>query len=371
MKTFFNLVQEVQKPGRCHRCGGCVAFCTAINFGALELDEDGKPRYKDMEKCIECGICYEMCPEIEALEEEIRRKTAWSAPIGRVIETTVAKAKDAVIRQNATDGGVVTAILLNLFEMGRIDGAIVTRQTSFLQREPMVAETREDIINSAGFHFDTSHGTALFSEKYSTFSPSILAFEPMVKKGLRRVAFVGTPCQIEAVRKMESMGVVPSDSIKYHFGLFCTGNFVFGRKQQEMLAEKGGFKWSEVAKINVKDSFYVHLKSGPIIEIPLSELDFMKRYACRFCGDYAAEFADISFGGIGAAEGWTTVITRSPVGRAVFADAREKSLDVFMYEDDPKFATKALEKVIAASMGKKSMAAGHRNQMTRTVNVKE
>ncbi|MGD9097648.1 MAG: 4Fe-4S dicluster domain-containing protein, partial [Desulfobacterales bacterium] len=63
MKTFFNLVQEVQKPGFCHHCGGCVSFCTAINYAALEMDPDGKPRYRDIEKCIECGLCYAICPE--------------------------------------------------------------------------------------------------------------------------------------------------------------------------------------------------------------------------------------------------------------------------------------------------------------------
>src|SRR5512139_1970143 len=73
MKTFFNLIQEVQKPGLCHHCGGCVTFCTAINYGALELGEDGKPRYKDIEKCIECGLCYSICPEIHELEEETKR----------------------------------------------------------------------------------------------------------------------------------------------------------------------------------------------------------------------------------------------------------------------------------------------------------
>lgn len=32
-----------------------MTSCTAINYGALELGEDSKPRYKDVEKCIECG----------------------------------------------------------------------------------------------------------------------------------------------------------------------------------------------------------------------------------------------------------------------------------------------------------------------------
>jgi coenzyme F420 hydrogenase subunit beta len=48
MKSFTNLIQDVQKPGLCHRCGGCVTFCSAVNFGALELDPEGKPRYADM-----------------------------------------------------------------------------------------------------------------------------------------------------------------------------------------------------------------------------------------------------------------------------------------------------------------------------------
>jgi len=56
MKTFFDLIQEIQKPGLCHRCGGCVTFCSAVNYGALELDVEGKPRYGEIEKCIECGL---------------------------------------------------------------------------------------------------------------------------------------------------------------------------------------------------------------------------------------------------------------------------------------------------------------------------
>jgi coenzyme F420 hydrogenase subunit beta len=39
MKTFTDLIQEVQEKGLCHHCGGCVSFCTAINYGALELEK--------------------------------------------------------------------------------------------------------------------------------------------------------------------------------------------------------------------------------------------------------------------------------------------------------------------------------------------
>jgi coenzyme F420 hydrogenase subunit beta len=370
METFFNLVQEVQKPGLCHRCGGCVTFCTAVNYGALELDTDGKPRYKDMEKCIECGLCYCICPEIDELEEETKRKAVWSAPFGRIIETGVARAKDPEIRGKATDGGVVTALLLHLFDTGRIDGAIVTKPCGPFQRRPKLAVSRDEISEAAGFYFDTCHGMAKMSDKYVTYS-SIEEFAPMIKKGLRRVALVGTPCQIKAFRRMEVLGIVPSDSIKYCLGLFCSGNFIFGEEQKQRLALDHQFNWEDVKKLNVKESFMVHLKNGDIRAIPLENLDFMKRYACKYCPDYSAEFADISFGGIGAEEGWTTLITRTPLGRAIYADATGTALEAYHSDQNPNFATDALAKVTEWSVKKQQAAARNRLGLGKqSVNIK-
>ena len=87
MKTFHNLIEDVQKPGLCHRCGGCVTFCTAVNYGALVLDAEGQPGYGDEDKCIECGLCYSICPEIDELDAETQKKLGWAPPIGRIIET--------------------------------------------------------------------------------------------------------------------------------------------------------------------------------------------------------------------------------------------------------------------------------------------
>jgi len=364
MKTFFHLVQEVQKPGLCHRCGGCVTFCTAINYGALELDAEGKPQYADMEKCIECGLCYAICPEIQELEEETKRLVAWSAPMGRIIETSVLRARQAQIREQATDGGVVTALLVHLFDSGRIDGAIVTRQINPYQREPFLALTRQDILDSAGFHIDTSHGMKRFSDRYLTYA-SIEELQPVLAKGLRRVAFVGTPCQIKSVRKMQAMEIVPSESIAYCLGLFCSGNFLFGPEQRDKLAELGGFSWDKVRKMNIKDSFQVHLTSGEIKNIDLDQLAFMKRVACRYCPDYTAEYADLSFGGLGAEEGWTTVLARTPLGRAILADAKEENLEECDHRIHPKYATQAFKAAMDWSEDKKSRAEEHRQELGR------
>jgi coenzyme F420 hydrogenase subunit beta len=370
MKTFFNLIQEVQKPGLCYRCGGCAAFCTAINYGALKIDGNGKPVYDDIEKCVECGICYSICPEINDLDEETKRKAAWSEPMGRVIETTVARAADMQVREKATDGGAVTALLLHLFDRNRIDGAIVTRPVGRFRRQPFLATTRDEIAGSAGLFFDAFQGTEEFNDEYMTYS-SIREFDTMIKKGLKRVALVGTPCQIKSVRKMQVLNLIPSDCIRICFGLFCSGNFTFGAKEQKKLADMAGICWEDVSRINMKDRLIITLNSGDKKSISLEDMESMKRYACHYCSDYSAEFADISFGGIGAMEKWTTIITRTPLGRAVLADARSSgSIEQFRVEDDPEFASTALQEVRKASALKKKKARyRRRNLVTKSIRI--
>jgi coenzyme F420 hydrogenase subunit beta len=365
MKTFTDLIEEVQKPGLCHHCGGCVTFCTAINYGALMMGEDGSPRYEDRDKCIECGICYAICPEISEHEEETKRHLGWTPPIGRVGAVTVARSLDPEVRARATDGGVVTGLLLGLLNKGRIDGAIVTKKTGLFKRDPWLARTREDILAAAGFHFETSHGMERFSEVYSTYSPSVTRLDELARKRLTRVAMVGTPCQINTLRRMEVLGIVPTDAIKYFFGLFCTGNFEFGEPERRQLEKLGSFRWEEVRKINLKDSLMIHLDNGDIRFISLDKLDFMKRRACFYCQDYSCEFADLSFGGIGAAEGWTTVIIRTPAGQALWTEATGiyGYLEEYSRKSNPTFSRDALARISDHSALKMQNASVAREKM--------
>ncbi|MDH3877210.1 MAG: Coenzyme F420 hydrogenase/dehydrogenase, beta subunit C-terminal domain, partial [Desulfobacterales bacterium] len=95
------------------------------------------------------------------------------------------------------------------------------------------------------------------------------------------------------------------------------------------------------------------------------ELEFMKRFACYFCPDYSAEYADISFGGIGSEEGWTTVITRTPVGRAILADAKASAIEEHRPDNFPKLAAQVLKKVQTWSARKKDVAAQNRKALNR------
>ena len=316
---------------------------------------DDVPRFKSVEKCIDCGLCYRICPVVGDLDEHIKKQTGWSAPIGRILETTVAQAKDASLRARATDGGVVTGILLHLFDTGRIDGAIVIKNTAE-GRKPILATTREDIIESAGFSFNTAKGITQLGETYSTYSPVAQALGSLIRQGLKRIAFVGTPCQIKSIRKMQALKIVPSDAIKFYFGRFCNANYDFSGGKARELEEFANCKMDDIRKINIKDDLLLHHKDGTIRKIALRDLDFAKRSACAFCDDFTAEYSDISFGGLGASEGWTTVITRTPLGRAVFADARDAALDFLSIDENLKLDSTVLQKLQESSARKRAAA---------------
>jgi coenzyme F420 hydrogenase subunit beta len=178
----------------------------------------------------------------------------------------------------------------------------------------------------------------------------------MGAKRLDRVAFVGTPCQVNAIRRIQALGMEPSNAIVIIFGLFCTGNFIFGPEQQRRLEAIGSFHWDDIVKINVKEHLMLHLKNKEVRHISLDQLNFMKRHACRFCSDYTAEYADLSFGGLGSPEGWTTVITRSPMGRGLLADALGRSIETYSHKRNPLLATEVLEKAKQWSEKKKETA---------------
>jgi coenzyme F420 hydrogenase subunit beta len=87
------------------------------------------------------------------------------------------------------------------------------------------------------------------------------------------------------------------------------------------LEKRYGFDLAHVTKVNVKEDFFIYLEDGRVIHIPFEEIDSIARPACLVCPDFSAEFSDISFGGLGSPEGYTTVLVRSEKGKMVYRGA--------------------------------------------------
>jgi len=321
VKTFHDLIRLVQQNNFCGKCGGCVAFCSADNLGALEIGPDGMPRFADEEKCLKCGICYMICPNIHDLDEELKKKTKWEPPIGPIKDLVSAQTTNPTVGEGCTDGGVVTSLLLYLLDNHMIDGALVSRSDGPFHRGPMLATSGEEIVSASGSHYDESFSMIELGSQYSTYSPAMQELRSLRKGLVDRVAMVGTPCQIHTVRKMQVLGIIPSDVIKYCFGLFCMENFSFNDIQLRHLEKKYGFELTQVSKVNVKEDFFIYLKNGRMIHIPFEEIDTIARPACLVCPDFSAEYSDISFGGLGSPEGYTSVLIRSEKGKMVYRGA--------------------------------------------------
>jgi coenzyme F420 hydrogenase subunit beta len=321
IKTFHNLRREVQELNFCGKCGGCVSFCSADNLGALGVDEAGMPVLIDEEKCLKCGICYMICPNTYVLDDEIKQKTNWEPPVGPLRDLISAQTTNPVVGERCTDGGVVTSLLIYLLDHHLIDGAVVSKSDGPFHRSPLLATTGEEILSAAGSHYDESFSVVNLGSQYSTYSPAMYELKKLRERLVDRVALVGTPCQIHTIRKMQALGVIPSDVIHYYFGLFCMENFSFDDLQMRPLARKYGFDMADIARANVKEDFFAYLKDGRVIHIPFEEIDSIARPACLVCPDFSAEFSDLSFGGLGSPEGYTTVIIRSEKGKWVYRSA--------------------------------------------------
>lgn len=321
--SFDDLLSDVINRGLCNKCSACVSFCTANQIGAIEMCgcEDNLPRYVDPDKCFKCGICYLICPQTRELNEDVREQFGWSAPVGQFRDILSAQAADEKIREVATDGGVVTALLSYMLENKIIDGAIVSKRTDLFNREPEIATTREGLILAAGSHYSETLHLDEMGKGYSTYVPILPAVRMFGPKRSIRLAVVGTPCQIMAIRKMQVLNILPSDIIFFTIGLFCMQCFTFDNLMEKGFIKKHHINPADILKINVKEDFRLRMKSGVTLHIPFEEIEDIARPACLSCRDFANDFADISVGGLGSPEGYTTSMIRTTLAKRIFTEA--------------------------------------------------
>ena len=304
-----SLLTEVVGTGKCASCGSCVINCP---FGCLELAK-GKPNL--MKECKVCGICAQACPRynwaMAKAEEFVFGKVRKpEEEFGVYRRIAIAQAKPSDIQKVRQDGGAATAMLVAALQNGLIDGAVVSgksKEKPFLP-VPVLATTAEAIVDGAG-------------TKYSC-SSALLALPEVVKQKKTQVAFVGTPCQIHAVRKMQMSGVKRfSAPIKYLVGLMCSECFDYEGLMETHIKGKLGINLNDITKMNIKGKMLVTTPAGTTA-IPLADIKPYVRTSCSVCEDFSSELADVSVGGLGL-DGWTFTIIRTEKGEELFTDAEK------------------------------------------------
>lgn len=322
-RGFEGLKEKVLDADLCSRCSTCVAFCDR-----LEMKEDGPLLVKDCTlttgaiKCGEDGTCYDNCPMIDYSYAKMDEKAFGSARTDKALgffkKIVAVRSKDRQILERSQDGGAVTALLLNALENKVIDGAVVAVKDKDWKPTAVLVKSKEELLAAAG-------------TKYST-APSPLVFGRSLPKA-RKIALVGTGCQIAGARKFKEgtlktlLGKKKDSENPFdilYIGLFCYENFNHA-KYREKIESLFGIKMEDVVRNDITGGKVIlHVKDGKEHVQPVKLFDDVVPQSCKLCMDFTASFADISVGSVGSEKGWSTVIVRSDKGMEILNEAEKR-----------------------------------------------
>jgi coenzyme F420 hydrogenase subunit beta len=305
---FHELNKSIIDKDMCNMCGACISICPRISANTT------KPQLNEYDP--ECSICLKYCPRTY-FPEDLFKKALFKEPIkedfylGNYKEAFSAASVQTLIRTSSQDGGLVTSLLIYALERGIIDGALLTDKNEQWEPIPVIATTAEEIKKCAG-------------SKY-TITPTLKPYREAIEtKKLKKVAIVGMPCQIKAVRKMQLFSPFPSHygNFELVIGLFCFSNFSYDLIDT-FIRQDLQIQPSEIKKMDISHGkFFIYLKDGKIIKVPIRKTSKYKWKGCEFCNDFTAEFADISIGSIGAyGNGWNSILIRTDEGQSLLRNA--------------------------------------------------
>ncbi len=351
---FWELASAVIDADRCVRCGACVAACPTDSIG---VGSDDLPKLVKM--CTGCSLCWDFCPRggmryeatwLPGREHRDIRPAAsdtfddWRitgvdpAPgLGRVEETLAARVRSGskLYADSAQDGGIVTAILLVSLAAGVIDGAVVAREDPDhpWKGVPHLATTASELREAAGSFYNQTMALAGIDLRAAGLGDGA------------RVAVVGTPCEIQGIRAIQSRpwrrGSSGIDSVVLTIALLCTKSFDYERLMLRELRDERGIDLEEVGKVDViHGRMLVEDRAGKVlVDEPVKDFHGAALKGCDECADFLGRGADISVGSVGSPTGYSTVLARTGAGAAVLELLRDE-LDVMEIE-----SPEALEKL--------------------------
>jgi coenzyme F420-reducing hydrogenase beta subunit/Na+-translocating ferredoxin:NAD+ oxidoreductase RnfD subunit len=310
-KTFTKIKTTV-----CIRCGACMRACCNKLSPILIKQARDKGKVLEMMKldadfCAGCGGCNFVCParidlksnilnfplaedEEKMFEEQFLTGTS-DENIGVYSEMFSAKSS-----YDGQDGGVTTALLVSGMQKGLFDSAIVVRRTAGYKAEAMIAENVDDIVKARG-------------TKYMRVRLMSKLIE-LIEKGKRKIAIVGTPCEVRAARRVHGALLEKFPDLELTvIGLFCYEDFDY-LKLKEETKRLLNVDLDKAEKTQISKGKFSVFIDGKEHSVAVKELDNAVEKGCLSCPDFAAKYADVSVGSIGSEDGYSTVIVRSAVG---------------------------------------------------------
>ena len=264
--------------------------------------------------CTDCGIsrsseparCGRACqfvrPDYAGLEQRVHGRARDATrpdelhfgPFRRMVRAALVPA-----REGAQWTGIATSLGERLLATGRVD-AVLTVAPDPADRwrpVPVLVTKAEDMAGVRGMRMG--------------YAPLLALLEPARAQGLRRIAVIGIPCQVYALRALEQeLGF----ERLYVIGTPCSDNTTTEHFHQflALLSPEP----ATITYLEFRADFQVELRFAdgttreiPFLQLPISQLpaDFFP-LTCRTCVDYTNVLADVTVGYMGGqGEQWLLV----------------------------------------------------------------
>jgi coenzyme F420 hydrogenase subunit beta len=274
--------------------------------------------------CTDCGIsrsadpkrcgraCQFIAPDYPRLEQAVhgrvrdpaRPDELFFGPHRRMLRAALLKP-----RAGAQWTGIATAIAERLLATGRVD-AVLTMAPDPADRwrpVPVLVTEAADLAQCRGMRMG--------------YAPLLALLEPARARGFRRLAVIGIPCQVYALRALEAEWGFER---LYVIGTPCSDNTTTERFH-EFLALLDA-EPARIAYLEFRADYHVELRydDGRVREIPFLQLPISKLPAdffpltCRTCVDYTNVLADITVGYMGG-QGRQWLLVRNERGEELLA----------------------------------------------------
>jgi coenzyme F420 hydrogenase subunit beta len=324
-------LQNIIDYDLCTRCGSCVGLSrAAIRF----VDKTGKYLPKmdgilDEDTALQTWLaCSGKEVDFPGLNEYVfKGKGTHHKYFGNYLDLNIGFATNPEIRRAGGSAGVITQTLIWMLENDLIQGAVVlgmSKEEPWMN-QPFIATSKQEILSAA-------------QSKYTISSVNELLPEIAVFPGT--LAYVGLPCQVHSIRKLQKAGHPSVKKIKYIVAPFCGLNLHFS-SITSFLRSHGAKNYRDIIDLQFRHGEWpgnmrVEMKDGRIFQLPkfhanyLIPFHMMKR--CMLCIDAANEFTDISVGDAWApvyeerGKGFSFIITRSEAGKAILDKMKDEGI---------------------------------------------
>lgn len=217
---------------------------------------------------------------------------------------------DDIVRK-ASSGGIMTALAYYMLSSGLVEGVIATKylydNNGGIIPKTIVATSLQELLDCQG----------------SKYMPVPIFDVLNTVKNYKRLAFIGTPCQIATLRRLQNL------SSEYNNIIYTIGNFCGGyRDLRELtrLKKIAGFGKEPITHFQYRGNGQ---PGQMVIEARNKRWTYpypkyskltgnIKYYRCRVCIDATAELADVSCGDAwlprfiqGSDKAWSIVIIRN------------------------------------------------------------